>query len=390
MADTFTAVLNLTKPEVGASTDTWGTKVNADLDTIDGLFDAGPVLKLSKGGTGAATAAGARTNLGVAIGTDVLPVNNPSYTGTLTGGLAVIGTNVYDPGAIEISRFGSGDRASLVDFVASGAPGTVDFSARIIRNAGVNNSLEIKNLGSGDIALTPDTGASWYIRQNSETSYGGALRVGAAGAPEGTLDFSAQSDVRWLARAGRLDCVNTGNTNWQTGVIRGSALHLRTADDVNRFSVLSNGRCSFGSSASRGATGYPLTTSNDSVADAVRANGYIQWQTDIGAIGTNYFTSDIRKKENITPCTFKSSDLISKIEFIGFDWKPGSGNVGHVDVGVSAQQLQSLDSRFVSELSDGGLMVNEPALVAHMAKAIQEQQAIITALTARVEALENK
>jgi len=90
MADTFTAVLNLTKPEVGASTDTWGTKVNADLDTIDGLFDAGPVLKLSKGGTGAATAAGARTALGLAIGTDVLPVDNPIYTGTLTGGTGVV------------------------------------------------------------------------------------------------------------------------------------------------------------------------------------------------------------------------------------------------------------------------------------------------------------
>lgn len=65
MADTNTTNLNLVKPEVGASSDTWGTKINTNLDSIDGLFGTGPALLVSKGGTGATTAANARTNLGL-------------------------------------------------------------------------------------------------------------------------------------------------------------------------------------------------------------------------------------------------------------------------------------------------------------------------------------
>jgi hypothetical protein len=121
--------------------------------------------------------------------------------------------------------------------------------------------------------------------------------------------------------------------------------------------------------------------------------------TNVGAIYYNgtvmayQSTSDYRLKENVAPIT-NALNKISLLKPVTYTWKDNQRS----GEGFLAHELQEHFPDAVSgtkdEVDENGKPkyqgVDTSVLIATMVKAIQEQQATINALTARIEALENK
>jgi hypothetical protein len=204
MADSTTTNLLLTKPEVGASTDTWGTKINTDLDTIDALF----------------TAAGTGTSVGLNIGSgkklklvgDVIDtngnellkvsatasaVNEVTLANAATGGAPTltasgddtnIGFKLVAKGTGEItakvngsdvfnasSNFGFKNRlinsAMVIDQRNAGASVTPNNSYTLDRWQGQNSQSSKYTVQQNAGSVTPPSGFTNYLGVTSSSAY---------------------------------------------------------------------------------------------------------------------------------------------------------------------------------------------------------------------------
>lgn len=154
MAEEYTPNLNLLKPDVGGSTDTWGDSLNGDMDILDALFDTGPLLARESGGTG----------------TDL----------SLTGGSGHVLKQVTLDGPITSGKVSPTDLASVVPLSMGGTGAATQAAA-------ANAVLPSQASNSGKLLATDGSNVSWS--NNATLTRVKETTTVSATAATGTVNF---------------------------------------------------------------------------------------------------------------------------------------------------------------------------------------------------------
>jgi hypothetical protein len=234
-----------------------------------------------------------------------------------------------------------------------------------------------------DGAASSTTFAGWVI-QDGSTVVSGIRRQRDGGASATQVgSFAGTSPLAlWAGDAERARIDTSGN------LLVGATV----ADAGSRLRVVG---------ASSTSADYALVVDRASGADifGCRNDGYVVVSSLSGSGnravysdasgGLTNSSSDRNLKEDDREISQGLPEVLA-MRPVNFKWIDEDRFGKQRELGFIAQEMQELVPEVIGENSDGSLSLDYPKLVPVLVKAIQEQQAIITALTARVEALEGK
>jgi hypothetical protein len=348
--------------------------------------------------TGAATFS-AGVTLGTAVANNTIHINNSTadmYLG-ISGG-AIFG---YTSGAISTvfntsaTPLGIGTAGSqpLIFGTASTARMTLDASG----NLGVGTSSATSIAGFNKVVKLEDAANASYVVSGGV--HEAEFAISSDGGWLGTSTSIPQRFVTNGEERMTLDASGRLGINVNPSTLGSPMLAINQAAADWSVNIRNSNAAPYGAffkyTATPNNTSFPFIRCDDGTAERfnIASNGNVSNFTG-AAIGT---ISDVRLKENITPATPKLSDIL-KVEIINYN-RIGSDQKL---LGVKAHQLQEIfpslvDSTDTREYDDDGVLLSgfEDQLsvkvgfdFATYTKCFQEQQAIIEALTARIEALE--